>query len=111
MTEDQQNESVWEYIKNHPADNVLTPENSDGYNESDVYRAWNAGYQTACKEYQEDAEKWRNFNEEVESLQKKLSLNWEKVEKWNKVQEVLNGYSLEIHYPDGKSITVIEQQK
>jgi len=53
MTPDQINESVWEYIK--PAENALTPENSDGYNENEVYRAWNAGYQTACKEYQKDA--------------------------------------------------------
>ncbi len=32
-------------------------------------------------------------------------------EKWDKVQEVLDGYALEIHYPDGKHVIVIEQQK
>ncbi len=35
----------------------------------------------------------------------------EKSEKWDKVQEVLDGAELAIHYPDGKHVIVVEQQK
>jgi hypothetical protein len=71
MTPDQINESVWEYIK--PAENALIPENSDGYNEYEVYRAWNAGYQTAYKEYQEDADKWREYKNAMLLMQTKIN--------------------------------------
>lgn len=33
----------------------------------------------------EDADNWNNYNEELKSLQNKLSVQWEKVEKWDKL--------------------------
>lgn len=37
-----------------------------------------------------DADNWNNYNEELKSMQDKLSIQWEKVEKWYKLTELIH---------------------
>jgi len=59
MTEQEIEAACWAHIQQ--AENWMTPELSDGYNENEVYRAWKAGYKAAQEEYELDAERWKTF--------------------------------------------------
>lgn len=77
MTQEQIEELVWMCIM--PADNSLTPCNSDRYNEGEVYSSCVKAVNVVISspEYVQmklDADNWNNYNEELKSMQNKLSL-------------------------------------
>lgn len=55
---------------------------------------------TEYQEMKEDADNWRNYQEEAKSLQQKLSVNWEKVEKWKEIQDIARIYTRPNRYVD-----------
>src|ERR1035437_6836925 len=69
MTEQEIEDACWKEIKTYP---YIAGESGDGYNESEVYRAWKAGYQRAVEEYKADAELWLQLRDMVEQITRPL---------------------------------------
>lgn len=90
MTAEELDKLIWDSIQ--PAANYKQPEESDGYNEAEVY----ASCMKACNKLVQ--------LEEYKQMKKKAA-------KWDKVQEVLQGAKLELRYSDGKTIELISEEK
>lgn len=90
MTEQEKEDLIWSCIQ--PAEMGCAPEMSDGYNEAEVYS-------TACRVL-------KAYQDSIDYQKMK-----EKADKWDKVQEVLQGAKLELRYSDGKTIELISEEK
>lgn len=73
ITEEQLEQNAWMLVA--PAVKRMNPQDSDGYDEVDIYNAakngLSIGYSTAEKEYKEKADKW-------DALGNKIHQAWDK---------------------------------